>query len=196
MQYFKDFAFKSITTDTFIAYLDDTLLKQYPDKLDADRIHTWIFEPGIPKGAPQPESDAFTKIDDTRSAWLSGNVKATDIETAQWTVHEWLYFLNNMPETLSKVQLAELDSAFSLTTTKNNEIAHSWLMIAVENNYQPAFERLYSYLVSIGRNKLVKPLYRELSKTPEGKAFAKRAFEEAKSGYHPLTVKANEGYVN
>lgn len=196
MQYFKDFAFKSITTDTFIAYLDDTLLKQYPDKLDADRIHTWIFEPGIPKGAPQPESDAFTKIDDTRSAWLSGNVKATDIETAQWTVHEWLYFLNNMPETLSKAQLAELDSAFSLTSTKNNEIAHSWLMIAVENNYQPAFERLYSYLVSIGRNKLVKPLYRELSKTPEGKAFAKRAFEEAKSGYHPLTVKANEGYVN
>ena len=73
-------------------------------------------------------------------------------------------------------------------------------MIAVENNYQPAYDRLYSYLVSIGRNKLVKPsigyLYRELSKTPEGKAFAKRAFEEAKPGYHPLTVKANEGYVN
>ena len=196
MQYFKDFAFKSITTDTFIAYLDDTLLKQYPDKLDANRIHTWIFEPGIPEGAPHPESDAFTKIDDTRSAWLSGDVKAADIETAQWTVHEWLYFLNNMPESLSEAQLAELDTAFSLTSTKNNEIAHSWLMIAVQNNYQPAYDRLYSYLVSIGRNKLVKPLYRELSKTPEGKAFAKRAFEEAKPGYHPLTVKANEGFVN
>ena len=196
MQYFKDFAFKSITTDTFIAYLDDTLLKQYPDKLDANRIHTWIFEPGIPEGAPHPESDAFTKIDDTRSAWLSGEVKAADIETAQWTVHEWLYFLNNMPESLSEAQLAELDSAFSLTSTKNNEIAHSWLMIAVQNNYQPAYDRLYSYLVSIGRNKLVKPLYRELSKTPEGKTFAKRAFEEAKPGYHPLTVKANEGFVN
>jgi len=196
MQYFKDFAFKSITTDTFIAYLDDTLLKQYPDKLDANRIHTWIFEPGIPEGAPHPESDAFIKIDDTRSAWLSGDVKAADIETAQWTVHEWLYFLNNMPESLSEAQLAELDSAFSLTSTKNNEIAHSWLMIAVQNNYQPVYDRLYSYLVSIGRNKLVKPLYRELSKTPEGKAFAKRAFEEAKPGYHPLTVKANEGFVN
>ena len=195
MQYFKDFAFKSITTDTFIAYLDKTLLKQYPNELDAERIHTWIFEPGIPEGAPHPESDAFSKIDETRSAWLSGGIKAADIETGQWTVHEWLYFLNNMPESLGEAQLVELDSAFSLTSTKNNEIAHSWLMIAVENNYQPAFERLYSYLVSIGRNKLVKPLYRELSKTPEGKAFAKRAFEEAKPGYHPLTVKANEGYV-
>lgn len=195
MQYFKDFAFKSITTDTFITYLEDTLLKQYPDKLDAKRINTWIFEPGIPEGAPKPESDAFVKIDTTRNAWLAGEVKAADIDTEQWTVHEWLYFLNNMPESLSAEQLAELDAAFSLTSTQNNEIAHSWLMIAVENNYQPAFERLYSYLVTIGRNKLVKPLYRELSKTPEGKAFAKRAFEEAKPGYHPLTVKANEGYV-
>jgi len=196
MQYFKDFAFKSITTDTFITYLEDTLLTQYPDKLDAKRINTWIFEPGIPEGAPKPESDAFVKIDDTRAAWLAGNVDASDIDTTTWTVHEWLYFLNNMPDALSDAQLTTLDSAFSLTSTQNNEIAHSWLMIAVKNNYQPAYERLYSYLVSIGRNKLVKPLYRELSKTPDGKAFAKRAFEEAKPGYHPLTVKANEGFVN
>lgn len=196
MQYFEDFAFKSITTDTFIDYLDETLLKQYPEKLDAERIQQWIFEPGIPEGAPKPESDAFTKIDDTRSAWLSGDVKAADIETAQWTVHEWLYFLNNMPESLTDKQLTALDTAFSLTATQNNEIAHSWLMIAVANEYKPAYERLYSYLVSIGRNKLVKPLYRSLSQTPEGKAFAKKAFEEAKPGYHPLTIRANEGFVN
>ena len=196
MQYFEDFAFKSITTDTFIDYLDETLLKQYPEKLDAERIQQWIFEPGIPEGAPKPESDAFTKIDDTRSAWLSGDVKAADIETAQWTVHEWLYFLNNMPESLTDKQLTALDTAFSLTATQNNEIAHSWLMIAVANEYKPAYERLYSYLVSIGRNKLVKPLYRSLSQTPEGKAFAKKAFEEAKPGYHPLTIRANEGFLN
>jgi hypothetical protein len=55
---------------------------------------------------------------------------------------------------------------------------------------------MYNYLVSIGRNKLVKPLYRELSKTPGGKAFAKRAFEEAKPGYHPLTISANQGFVD
>ena len=196
MQYFQDFAFKSITTDTFIAYLEDTLLAQYPDKLDAKRINTWIFEPGIPQNAPKPESDAFVNIDKTRAAWLKGSVKAVDIDTTNWTVHEWLYFLNNMPTALSAQQLEKLDTAFALTSTQNNEIAHSWLMIAVANKYEPAYDRLYDYLVSIGRNKLVKQLYRELPKTPDGKAFAKRSFEEAKPGYHPLTVKANEGYVH
>ena len=196
LNYFKHFAFKSITTDEFIAYLNDTLLAEYPDKLDSERIDQWIFKPGIPADAPMPTSDAFSIVDQARQDWLSGEKSATSIDTAKWTVHQWLYFLNNMPEELSDEQLAELDDAFGLTASSNNEIAHSWLMIAVHNEYQPAYDRLYDYLVSIGRNKLVKPLYRELSKTPQGKAFAQKAFAEAKPGYHPLTIKANEGFVN
>lgn len=110
-------------------------------------------------------------------------------------MHQWLYFLNNLPEELSAEQLAQLDAAFNLTESKNNEIAHSWLLMSVRNWYKPALPRLNDYLVSIGRNKLVKPLYRALSKTERGKALAKAAFEKAKPGYHPLTVKANEGFV-
>ncbi|GAB5380789.1 MAG: M1 family metallopeptidase [Aliiglaciecola sp.] len=195
LDYFDAFAFKSITTDEFIAYLETTLLKDYAGALDKSRIEQWIFAPGIPEGAPVPESDAFSSVDNVRTQWLEATITANEIDTEQWTVHQWLYFLNNMPETLSEAQMVDLDSAFGLTQSKNNEIAHSWLMMAVKNQYQPAYERLFDYLTSIGRNKLVKPLYRELSKTPDGKAFAKRAFEQAKPGYHPLTVKANQGYV-
>lgn len=195
LQYFEAFAFKSITTDEFVRYVEQTLLTQYPQQLSKARIEEWIFAPGIPEGAPVPESDAFSKIDNARSNFLEGQLAPANIDTSAWTVHEWLYFLNNLPTQLSDAQLAKLDSAFDLTNSLNNEIAHSWLMIAVANEYQPAYARLYEYLVSIGRNKLVKPLYRELSKTPEGKAFAKRAFEQAKPGYHPLTIKANEGFI-
>ncbi|MEG3765358.1 M1 family metallopeptidase [Alteromonas sp. 14N.309.X.WAT.G.H12] len=195
MAYFDHFAFQSITTDTFVDYLNDTLLKQYPDKLSKARIHQWIFEPGLPEGAPVPVSDAFDKIDTARQAWLDGDISAAQINSAQWTTHEWLYFLNNMPKQLSEPQLNELDTVFHLTQSTNNEIAHSWLLIAVNNEYKPAYDRLYDYLVHIGRNKLVKPLYQALAQTPEGKAFAKKAFEEAKPGYHPLTIRVNEGFV-
>ncbi|MBF7073086.1 M1 family metallopeptidase [Glaciecola sp. MH2013] len=196
LTYFNEFAFKSITTDEFITYLNKTLLVQYSEELDSDRINQWIFQAGIPEGAPVPQSDAFVNVDLARKQWLEGIVEAQKIETSAWTVHQWLYFLNNMPDALSEQQMLSLDKAFSLTASKNNEIAHSWLMMAVKNDYQIAFPRLYEYLTSIGRNKLVKPLYRELSKTPEGKAFAKRAFDAAKPGYHPLTVSANEAFVN
>jgi leukotriene A-4 hydrolase/aminopeptidase len=195
LSYFEHFSFKSITTDEFLAYLDVTLLSEYADTLDKTRINAWIFEPGIPEGAPVPESNAFLNVDNAREQWLAGKTSANMTQTQDWTVHQWLYFLNNMPEFLNEKQLTELDAAFSLTVSKNNEIAHSWLMIAVKNQYKPAYERLYEYLTTIGRNKLVKPLYRDLSKTPDGKAFAKKAFEQAKPGYHPLTISANEGYV-
>lgn len=195
-EYFAHFAFKSITTDEFIAYLQTTLLKQYPAKLNKDRINQWIFEAGIPEGAPVPQSNAFEIVDTARSAWLEGARGAAEIKTDSWTVHQWLYFLNNMPAQLSAEQMQSLDAAFNLTQSSNNEIAHAWLLHVVNNWYEPALPRLHNYLTSIGRNKLVKPLYRELSKTEPGKALAKKAFEEAKPGYHPLTVKANEGYVN
>lgn len=193
--YFEHFAFQSITTDEFISYLEQTLLKDHSDKLSKQRIQQWIFESGVPADAPVPQSDAFTTVDQARQEWLSGKIKANQIDSKKWVVHQWLYFLNNMPEELSQSQLKELDAALNLTNSKNNEIAHSWLLISVENWYQPAFARLHEYLTSIGRNKLVKPLYKALSQTPEGKEMAKKAFEQAKAGYHPLTVKANEGFV-
>jgi leukotriene-A4 hydrolase len=195
LNYFEKFAFKSITTDQFISYLKQTLLKDHSDTLSMQRIEEWIFQPGIPEDAYVPESDAFIIVDQARDAWLEGTVQADEINSEKWVVHQWLYFLNNMPEKLSQEQLTDLDKVFALTKSKNNEIAHSWLLISVNNWYQPAFNRLYDYLTTIGRNKLVKPLYKALSQTPEGKIMAQKAFAEAKSGYHPLTVKANEVFV-
>ena len=194
-EYFKKYAFKSITTDQFITHLSSTLLVEHSDKLNIERVNQWIFEAGIPENAPMPESDAFSLVDTARSNFLDGSLVASDIETNNWTVHQWLYFLNNMPEKLSVENLTSLDESFSLTTSKNNEIAHSWLLISVRNWYEPALPRLYEYLTTIGRNKLVKPLYRELSLTEKGKELGRRAFAQAKPGYHPLTVKANEGFV-
>ena len=193
--YFATFAFQSITTDEFLSHLKNTLLLDYADKLDINRINQWVFEAGLPDAAPKPKSSAFSVVDQARSQWLAGDLAATSIDTQDWVVHQWLYFLNNMPETMSAENMAALDAAFDLTNSKNNEIAHSWLLMSVKNWYQPALPRLYDYLTSIGRNKLVKPLYKALSKTEDGKALARKAFKQAKPGYHPLTVKANQEFV-
>lgn len=191
MAYFDHFAFQSLDTETFMAYIDDKLIKPYG--LDKKRIEQWIYQPGVPSKHAVPKSNAFKLVDNAREAWLSGKA-VSEIDTTDWHVHQWLHFLNNMPKQLSQQQLSDLDKAFSLTENTNNEIAHSWLMIAVRNNYRPAWPRLEQYLLTIGRNKLVKPLYQALSKTKEGKTFGKKVFDQAKSGYHPLTVKANQKF--
>jgi hypothetical protein len=67
--------------------------------------------------------------------------------------------------------------------------------LVIVNNYQPGFARLEEYLKTIGRRKLIEPLYEALMKTPSGAAVAKRVFAKARPGYHPETVKAIEAIV-
>lgn len=193
--YFETFAFKSITTKDFLEHLNSTLLKDHGDILSAQRIKQWIFEPGLPDDAPRPTSPAFSSIDTTRSTWLQGEIKAADIDRTQWNAHEWRFFLDGMPKELSKAQLLELDSAFQLTQSGNNETAFSWLMIVVRNHYQPGLARLEDFLTSIGRNKFLRPLYRAMIANGQQDE-AVRIFNKAKPGYHPLTVKVNSAIVN
>ncbi|MCH8059639.1 MAG: M1 family metallopeptidase [Proteobacteria bacterium] len=194
LDYFNEFAFQSITTEDFLAYLDRTLLITHPEELDADRIREWIFEPGIPAGAPHPQSDAFTQIDMIRQDWLKGTEAAEGIDTSVWTYHQWKHFLDGMPDRLSRQQLEDLDQAFRLTASTNNEIAFSWLRIAIRNDYEPAYDRLEDFLVSIGRNKFLMPLYKDMMAA--GKAdMADRIFQKAMPGYHPLSVKRNSQII-
>jgi hypothetical protein len=82
-----------------------------------------------------------------------------------------------------------------LSKSSNAEIAHSWFKLVIANDYQPAFPRLEEYLKTIGRRKLIEPLYESLMKTPAGTEVAKRVFAKARAAYHPETVKAIEAIV-
>ena len=84
--------------------------------------------------------------------------------------------------------MTELDQTFGLTARGNSEIAHQWLLMSIRNNYKPADVRLESYLTSIGRRKLVLPLYRALLATPEGRERAEAIYAKARPTYHPITV--------
>jgi len=194
LDYFNKFAFQSITTEDFLAHLERTLLKAHPEELDAKRIREWIFEPGIPEGAPHPQSDAFMHVDTIRENWLSSAATAAEIDTGNWTYHQWKHFLDGMPDKLSREQLEDLDQAFELTASTNNEIAFSWLRITIRNDYEPAYDRLEDFLVSIGRNKFLVPLYKDMM-TAGMDDMADRIFQKAKPGYHPLTVKRNSQII-
>ncbi|MGH8496302.1 MAG: M1 family metallopeptidase [Gammaproteobacteria bacterium] len=191
-EYFENFAFRSMTTERFLAWLDEHLLQTAPGIVELADVRRWVYEPGLPDGAVLPRSDAFAKIDVVRGRWLEGELAADDIDTAAWTVHEWLHFLNNLPNELDRTRLAALDEAFALTGSRNAEIASSWLEISVRNRYEPAYGRLEDFLIAIGRRKLIEDLYKELVKTDEGRAFALRAYAQAKSGYHPMMITTAE----
>jgi hypothetical protein len=158
------------------------------------QVNTWVLSPSLPADAVLPITDLFQPVDAARDAWLDGNLAAKKIGSG-WVAQQWLYFLDGMPPTLAAAQLAELDKALALSQSSNAEIGHSWFKLVIVNDYQPGFPSLGEYLRTIGRRKLIEPLYAALMKTPAGAEVAKRVFAKAQPGYHPETVKAIEAIV-
>ena len=186
--YFVHFTFQSITTGDFVAYLQEHLLDVAPDVAAAVPVEEWIQRGGIPAGAPRHVSDAFERVDAQAVAFLDGSTAASDLEAGAWTTQEWLHFLNGLPPEVDTGRLGELDRVFDLTGSGNVEIAHAWLLIAIRQGYGGASDRLEEYLLGIGRRKLIRPLYEELAKTPEGRIRALDIYRRARPGYHPISV--------
>jgi hypothetical protein len=193
--YFDHFAFKSITTEQFNQYLTENLLDRFPDIVAHAEVLAWENDPGLPAGAVLPVSSAFSQVDDARSAWLGGKLEPKKFGL-DWVTQQWLYFLDTMPASLGAVELGRLDQTYGFTRSQNAEIEHSWLTLVIRNNYQPSYARLEEYLTTVGRRKLIAPLYVDLMKTPSGSALAKRVYAKARPGYHPETVAAIDAIVN
>jgi hypothetical protein len=201
--YFNHFAFQSITTEQFVAYLKQNLLRQYPALAARVPVDEWIYKPGVPASAPKPTSPAFARVEEQAQRWLRGEMPASRIPAARWTTQEWLHFLQFVSEPPAVAggqvstgsagaspaqRMAELDKAFHLTRSGNSEIEFQWLLMSIRNGYEPAYPRLEEFLLSVGRRKFIRPLYQELAKTPEGKQRALAIYRRARPTYHPIAV--------
>lgn len=186
--YFDHFAFQSISTDQFVAYLKTNLVAKHPNTVTDAELDAWLYKPGIPAFAEKAESRRFSIVDSARVAWLgSGQLPAASITTA-WSTQEWVRFLEAMPETLTLEQLKQIDDAYKLTGTPNGEIAQRWYPLTVRSGYADARPAIADFLQRIGRRKLIMPTYEALAATPDGLAFAKDIFAKARPGYHPITT--------
>ncbi len=183
--YFDHFAFQSITTETMLAYMKKELLDKQPELAAKIPLDEWIYKPGLPSVAARPTTERLTKVSEEAKAFASGSRKASAISTKQWSTQEWLEFLQSMPA-LTPAQLAELDRAFHLTQSGNSEILDQWLEMAIVVEYAPAYPRVESFLIEVGRQKFIRPLYTALMKTPDGEKRAKAIYAKARPGYHPI----------
>ena len=185
-QYFDEFAFRPMTTDRFLAYMDEHLFEGHPEWREAVDPEEWVYGTGLPANAAAVESDAFERVAAQAAAFSDGGSVGA-LETEEWSTHEWLHFLQSLPAELSDERLRALDDAFGLSETGNSEIMFQWLRIAIANRYEPAFGALRGFLTIQGRRKFILPLFEDLSETDWGRALAEDIYREARPTYHPIT---------
>lgn len=196
-KYFQQYAFQSMTTSDFESYLARNLFLSDKMAIQNAKIKEWLYEPGLPNGAPDPSSPRLLQITELANRFALDAIKADGLNAKDWTSQEWLQFLGGLPPKILINQMTDLDSKWRLTRTGNSEILFAWLQVCVRNDYAPANLRLETFLIEQGRRKFLKSLYEELAKTGPGKARALTIYAKARPGYHHAsseTIDAILGY--
>ncbi len=189
--YFHEFAFKTMTTEKFIVYINEKLLNDSKTKVDLDQ---WIYQPGLPADFKPVVSQRFLAVEKQADLFLAGT-SPEKLTTKEWSSHEWQHFLRFMAPKLDAGKMTQLDAAFHFTTTGNSEIAAIWLGLSIKHNYKAAFPKLEEFLMTVGRRKFVKPLYEAMNNNPAMKEMAKTIYKKARPNYHAVTVQTLDGLL-
>jgi leukotriene-A4 hydrolase len=193
--WFASHSFQSVTTAEFVAYLkkhlldrDEVLAKSFP-------LEEWITKPGLPANLPSVVSPELSEAERIAKVFAANAIGVTDVPMKKWGTLERLHFLRSLPESITASQLKTLDEAYHLTQTGNNEVLCKWLELCIKARYEPAYSRVESFLITIGRRIYVKPLYEAMLLTPEGAARAKAIYTKARPGYHSITASSIDALI-
>lgn len=181
--YFTDNAFGSMDTDTFEHYIKKYYQSKFNITLDDKTFDAWIDAEGLPANVPEPNSVRFRKVDQLLASWETEK-KLDKSVSKDWSTHEWLHFLKNLPEQLTQEQMRTLDSFGNFTNSGNAEITAAWGVISIRNDYEKMAPRIEDFLIHTGRRKFLTPLYNEYLKTPAGKKRAREIYRKARPNYH------------
>ncbi len=181
-KYFEEHKFQSMTSERFLKYLDENLLKPYNLNVN---VQEWVNGPGLPANYPSVSAERFVKVDLQVADFIKGK-KASELNTKDWSTHEWLHFIKALPDSLPETQMKDLDQTFGYTTSNNSEIKAAWFKLAIYQGYgSKILPAIRSFLVEVGRRKFLTPLYTALINNGMTKE-AKSIFEEAKPNYHSI----------
>jgi aminopeptidase N len=185
--WFDRHAFQSVTTEQFVNYLRTELLAKFPQAMSEAELDEWLHGPGIPASAQHARSQRLVALDASTAAWLKGELATAQLDTKRWTALEWMKFLNDIDNKADAARLRELDAAFGLAKTGNNEVAFRFYRAAAHAGYREIRPQLQGFLMSVGRQKFVVPLYTALRANPDDRAWAENVYKAARARYHPET---------
>ncbi|MHC2992325.1 aminopeptidase [Pontibacter sp. HJ8] len=186
-EYFQTFAFQSTNTDLFLDFLRKELIQGDEKVAEQINIEGWVYTPGLPENHVKPTSSRFAQVADAYTSWKNGK-PAAQLNTKDWSSHEWLHFIRMLPEQMTPQQMADLDKAFGFTNSGNSEVLAAWFIPAIRNNYTSADKAMETFLTNVGRRKFLVPIYKALIATPEGKTKARAIYAKARPNYHAVST--------
>jgi aminopeptidase N len=201
--YFKHYAFKTINTETFINYLNSTLLEPNDLEFNSDE---WIYEKGLPDNCLKIVSTRFEQINLLADRFSAGEdifkkeikwikikgrkrkkKQINQLTRDKYIAQEWQLFIRRLPKKIDPELMRNLDKNLNFKNWGNAEIMNEWYILGINSGYEDIRPNMEKFLMKVGRRKYIAPIYQELTKTPENLIWARAVFEKAKNNYHYIS---------
>lgn len=198
--YFKKYAFKTISTEKFVDYLNKNLLD--PNKVTFN-TNEWVYEQGIPENCLKIVSPRFEQVQLLADRFAAGEdifkkqikwikVKGRKKKKKQiiqltrdkYIAQEWQTFIRRLPKKIEPEYMKILDQNLNFKNWGNCEIMAEWYVLGINSGYEDIRPNIEKFLMKVGRRKYLVPIYSTLAKDPENLKWAKMVFEKAKVNYH------------
>lgn len=184
-EYFTSHQFQVMDTETFLDYLRKNLVDAETEK--KINIQAWVYEPGLPSNIPSVQSAQLETVDKIRLNWENKKVLIANIPWNNWSYQERYRFISNFSEDVTAADLSDMDRAFDISHTGNNEVLFAWLQQSILKKYEPAYPELEKFLVHVGRRKFVAPLFESMISSGQIE-LAKNIYTKARPNYHAVTI--------
>lgn len=182
--YFSAHKFQSITTNQFIDYIKVHLIQKENIQLNYEE---WIYGPGLPENKVVITSNKFDLVQSIVNNYINNN-KIEPNSTKEWTTHEFLHFIRQLPNNKKLNFYSKLDQIFQFSFSKNREIQAAWYELSINSGYfEENIEQIKLFLNTVGRRKFLIPLYTALKKTGHiDKAL--NIYNLARDNYHYVSI--------
>lgn len=177
--YFAKHAFQTMDADRLVDYIKSNLPI---DSLKID-LDAWIYQPGVPAGISEVNSDRFSKV--VKAYKLMEYKQRWDtVLTKDWSSHEWVHFIAQIPDSVAVEQLNKMENVYHFSTSGNCEILDTWFEKAILGGYSPEIlARIENFLILVGRRKYLLPIYKAFKTTGQLET-ARNIYAKARPNYH------------
>ncbi|KYR01028.1 leukotriene A4 hydrolase [Tieghemostelium lacteum] len=192
--YITKFAYQSIVADQmkefFIEHFTQLGKAQEISVVDWDG---WFNKPGMPIQQVHFHSEAATKAKELAQQWFEGKeLNQLSDGIKNFKTQQIILFMDTLltlteKSPLSKETLELMDSFYHFTQTQNSEYKAKWYTLCLRQGLDRIQPKVVEFLVSQGRMKFVRPLYRELNH--KNSELAKSTFVKHQKQYHSIASK-------
>lgn len=185
LDYFNTHKFQSITTETFVEYLNENLIDKYNLNFNIDE---WIYGPGTPSNITQIESPRFATIQDLALEIQQGAELPKDLKREDKITQEWIAFIRAFKGNLSVEKMKEIDAQLHFRDSQNAEIMAEWFVLGIQNEYAELRPDIEAFLIKVGRRKFLEPLYIAMrDQSEESNKWALEVYKKARPNYHAIS---------